>query len=110
VDPVALTIGGTTRFPGAAMMAERTVWFLGASAMAMALEAIREALAWSRWQRRSRMARFLGATVKDGHTSWFSGVATVWRRSGWRRRGLSGVEEGAGNFGSLMVSKSKSSR
>jgi hypothetical protein len=43
--------------------------------------------------------------VKVGQKAWFLGVAIVWRRSGWRRRGLGDIEEGVGNFGSLTTSK-----
>jgi hypothetical protein len=81
-------------------MAEQTAQFSGTVAMMMVVEAVEEedgeAAAWSRRQRRSGMG-------------WFLDTAMVWRQSGWQQRGLGGVEEDAGNFGSLTASKSKSS-
>jgi hypothetical protein len=90
----------TTWFPSAVVTTERMARFLGTAAMAMAVEAVgeadEEATVWYRQRRRSGTVRFLGTTM-------------VWRRSGWRRCALSGVEEDAGNFGSLTSSKPKSS-
>jgi hypothetical protein len=88
--------------------AERMARFLGMVATMMAVEVIREVAVWSQWRRRSRTVQFHGAAVKAGWMAWFLGAATAWRQSGWRRRELSGVKEGAGNFGSLTASKSKS--
>jgi hypothetical protein len=82
----------------AAVTAKQTVWFSGTAAMTVEAvwEADGEAAAWSQWQRRSRIA-------------WFLGVVMVWSQSRLRQCGLSGVEEGTRNFGGLTVSKSKSS-
>jgi hypothetical protein len=60
------------------------------------------------WWRRSGTAWFPNVRMKAGRT-----VATSWtqrrRRRGGGRVGSNVEEEGAGNFGSLMASKSKSS-
>jgi hypothetical protein len=61
-----------------------------------------------RRQRRSGTTRLSGATVKAGRMA-----VTAWtrrrRQCGGGRRGGGIEEEGAGNFGSLTASKSKSS-
>jgi hypothetical protein len=91
-----------------AVTAKRMARFLGTVAMMMVVEVIREVAVWSQRRRRSRAAQFQGATVKAGRMARFLGAAMAWRQSGWRRRELSGAKEGAGNFGSLTASKSKS--
>jgi hypothetical protein len=79
MDPVTVTV-------------ERSVWFPGVAVtvMAMVVEVTGEAAAWSRWWRRSGMARFSGAAVKAGWTAWFLGAVTAWRWLGWIRRHLRG--------------------
>jgi hypothetical protein len=97
-----VTVGTMVHFPGVVVMARRRGTDGGDGR-----GGVGKAAAWSRRWRRSRTAWFPGVAVKAGRMAWLVGEARAWRRSGWPRFGLAGVEKGTENFGSPIASRSK---